>query len=57
MKAKRKPLDVISLDDLTSSNANDLSIKQWAAPAVRSKGIMVDDVSALVGELKNRGLL
>lgn len=57
MKAKKKPLDVIALQDLNSEVQNDLQIGQWSAPAQRSKGIMVDDVAGLVTELKSRGLL
>lgn len=57
MKAKKKPLDVIPLDELGSAADNNLDIGQWSPPAQRSKGIMVDDVAGLVSELKNRGLL
>ncbi len=57
MKAKKKPLDVVALDDLTGSSEADLQIDQWSPPAQRSKGIMVDDVAGLVTELKSRGLL
>ncbi len=57
MKAKRKPLDVIALDELAIINDNNLQIDHYAAPAVREKGIMVDSAAALVTELKNRGLL
>lgn len=57
MKAKRKPLDVIALQELTAMHDANLEIGQWQAPAKRSKGIMVDDVTGLVNELKSRGLL
>lgn len=57
MKAKKKPLDVVALQDLNSEVDNDLKVDQWSAPAQRSKGIMVDDVAGLVTELKSRGLL
>ncbi len=57
MKAKRKPLEVIALDDLAISNDNNLQIDHYAPPAVREKGIMVDSAAALVTELKSRGLL
>ncbi len=57
MKAKKKPLDVVALGELTSHDDTNLQIGQWSPPAQRSKGIMVDDVAGLVGELKNRGLL
>jgi len=57
MKAKRKPLDVISLEELGVSAEGDLSIDSYAPPAQRQKGIMVESAEELVQELKNRGLL
>jgi len=57
MKAKRKPLDVIPLDELGVSPENDLQFTQYAPPPVREKGIMVDDAAQLVAELKTRGLV
>ena len=57
MKAKRKPLDVISLDDLGVSSENNLQAESFAPPPVREKGIMVEDAAQLVAELKNRGLV
>jgi len=56
MKAKRKPLDVIALDDLGVTPQNDLQFTHHAPPPVREKGIMVEDAAQLVAELKNRGL-
>jgi electron transfer flavoprotein beta subunit len=56
MKAKRKPLEVIPLDDLGVTSQNDLQITHHAPPPVREKGIMVEDAAQLVAELKNRGL-
>lgn len=57
MKAKKKPLDVVAIDELGGAGDGDLDIGQWSPPPQRSKGIMVDDVAGLVSELKNRGLL
>ena len=57
MKAKRKPLDVIPLSDLGVASENDLQVSHFAPPAVREKGIMVEDAAQLVAELKNRGLV
>ena len=57
MKAKRKPLEVIALDELAIANDNNLQVDNYAPPAVRAKGIMVDSAAALVTELKSRGLL
>jgi len=57
MKAKRKPLEVIAIDDLGVTAENDLQISHYAPPPVREKGIMVEDTAQLVAELKNRGLV
>jgi len=57
MKAKRKPLDVIPLEELGIASENDLQTTQYAPPPVREKGIMVEDTAQLVAELKNRGLV
>jgi electron transfer flavoprotein beta subunit len=57
MKAKRKPLDVISLDDLGVTVEGNISVGHHSPPPQREKGIMVEDAGQLVQELKNRGLL
>ena len=57
MKAKRKPLEVIAIDELGVTTENDLQISHYAPPPVREKGIMVEDTAQLVAELKNRGLV
>ena len=57
MKAKRKPLDVITLEELGVTAENDLEISHYTPPPARSKGIMVEDAAQLVAELKNRGLV
>jgi electron transfer flavoprotein beta subunit len=57
MKAKRKPLDTVPLDELGVAVENDLVIGAFAPPPKREKGIMVEDTAQLVQELKNRGLL
>jgi len=57
MKAKRKPLDVIPLDELGVDAAGGLAIGHHAPPPQREKGIMVEDAAQLVQELKNRGLI
>jgi len=57
MKAKRKPLDVVPMGDLGVTSENDLQVSHYAPPAVREKGIMVEDAAQLVAELKNRGLV
>lgn len=57
MKAKRKPLDIVPLDELGVSSEGDLQIGHHAPPPQRGKGIMVEDTTQLIEELKNRGLL
>jgi electron transfer flavoprotein beta subunit len=57
MKAKRKPLDVLTLDELGVGPANDLGISNFTPPPARGRGITVEDSPQLLAELKNRGLL
>jgi electron transfer flavoprotein beta subunit len=57
MKAKKKPLDVINFDDLSITIKNTIKTVDTEPPEQRQKGIMVEDVSALVNELKNKGLV
>ena len=53
MKAKKKPLDVISADDLGIALVRSQEIIEITAPAERSAGEMVTSVSELVDKLKN----
>jgi len=57
MKAKRKPLDVVPLEELGVATDSNLSVSHYAPPPQRAKGIMVEDTAQLVQELKNRGLI
>ena len=57
MKAKRKPLDVLSLEDLGLAIEGNLEVAKYAPPPQRQKGIMVENAEQLVQELKKRGLL
>ncbi len=57
MKAKRKPLDVVALDELGGHAGNAPEAGRHEPPAPRGRGVMVDDTAALVAELKNRGLV
>ncbi len=56
MKAKRKPLDETSIDELGISRAGGLTAVKFAPPEARSRGVMVEDVDGLVGALKDKGL-
>ncbi len=57
MKAKRKQLDVVSLEELGVAVEGDFEIGHYAPPPEREKGILVEDAAQLVEELKNRGLI
>ncbi len=57
MKAKKKPLDTIAIGDLAVEQATALRHVAYEPPAQRQKGVMVDDVPALVAALNDKGLL
>jgi electron transfer flavoprotein beta subunit len=57
MKAKKKPLDVVSLSDLGVELRQSQRIVRVEPPAQRQKGIMVKDAAALVEALKSKGLV
>ncbi|MCW8844335.1 MAG: electron transfer flavoprotein subunit beta/FixA family protein [Gammaproteobacteria bacterium] len=57
MKAKRKPLDTLSLEDLGVTLKPQLKIVKTDPPAQRQKGVMVEDVDGLISALKDKGLL
>lgn len=57
MKAKKKPLDVLEAADLGVSPDDRVSVTAYEPPQERQKGIMVEDVPALINELKTKGLL
>jgi electron transfer flavoprotein beta subunit len=57
MKAKKKPLDLTSLDALGVSAAQWLTTIKTEPPPQRQKGVMVKDVAELVTVLKKKGLI
>jgi electron transfer flavoprotein beta subunit len=57
MKAKKKPLDVTSLDALGVSAGSLLKTVKTEPPAQRQKGVMVKDVAELVDVLKKKGVI
>jgi electron transfer flavoprotein beta subunit len=57
MKAKSKPIDTIEFGSLGVEAHDHLKTTHYAAPAKRSKGVMVKDAAALVAALKQKGLL
>ncbi len=57
MKAKKKPLDTIAFGELCAAPVGGLAIKAYEPPEQRQKGVMVDSVDALLGALKDKGLI
>ena len=57
MKAKSKPIDSIEFGSLGVEAHDHLRTTHYAAPAKRSKGVMVKDAAELVAALKQKGLL
>jgi electron transfer flavoprotein beta subunit len=57
MKAKSKPIETIALADLAEANQSTLNTTHYAAPAQRSRGVLVNDTAELVAALKQKGLL
>jgi electron transfer flavoprotein beta subunit len=57
MKAKKKPLDQVSLQDLGVKPATPIRDLAFETPPERRRGEMVEDVAGLVAALKDKGLL
>ena len=57
MKAKRKPLDVIPLDDLGVDAPAAIETLEFSLPEKRAGGKKVENVAELVSALKERGAL
>lgn len=57
MKAKKKPLDTLKLDDLGIDLAAGIRHLRFEPPAQRQRGVMVKDVAELVSALDDKGLL
>jgi electron transfer flavoprotein beta subunit len=57
MKAKKKPLEVTSLEALGVSAGQLLKVVKTEPPPQRQKGVMVKDVAELVDALKKKGLI
>ncbi len=57
MKAKRKPMETIALNDLNITSGNHIQNGEMHPPEQREKGIIVNDVQQLVSKLKERGLI
>lgn len=57
MKAKSKPIDTVEFASLGVEASDHLKVSRYAAPAKRSKGVVVKDAAELVAALKQKGLL
>ena len=58
MKAKRKPLDIINIEEtIEGFSDKELTIQNYEPPQDRQKGIMVKSVDELVAMLKEKGLV
>ena len=57
MKARRKPLETLAADELGLTIPPALESVSYEPPQQRQKGVMVEDVPALVGMLRERGLV
>ena len=57
MKAKKKPLDEISIADLGVETGEAITASRYEPPAERQKGIMVDDIAGLVAALNDKGMI
>ena len=57
MKAKKKPLDVLALQDMGIESSPAIVETAFEPPSGRERGIMVDDVAGLLAALKDKGLV
>ena len=55
MKAKRKPLEAISVGELGLEIESGFDVQKYEPPAQRAKGMMVNDVQELVAAIKDKG--
>ena len=53
MKAKKKPMDILTPDDLGVDVAPRLTILKVSEPPAREGGVKVEDVTQLVDKLRN----
>jgi electron transfer flavoprotein beta subunit len=57
LKAKRKPLDIIALDELGLDIDREFSEVSYEEPAPRAKGVLVHAPGEIVAALRERGVL
>jgi len=57
MKAKKKPLEIKAFEEFSITPKDTINILNTEPPEERQKGIMVDNVDALLEELEKKGLV
>ena len=57
MKAKKKPLETLTLEQLGGVGEPQLRVQGYAPPPQRQKGVLVKDAAELVQTLRQRGLI
>ena len=57
MKAKKKPLDIISFDELDVEAISQFQVVLTESPPERQKGVIVKDIEELLGLLRKKGLV
>jgi electron transfer flavoprotein beta subunit len=57
MKAKKKPLETLSLAELNVTSSKQFTVIKVTPPPVKQKGVMVKDVNELIAALKQKGVL
>jgi electron transfer flavoprotein beta subunit len=57
MKAKKKPLEIVSIDALGVPAGAQFKTLKFDPPAARQKGVVVQDVAQLVSSLRSKGLV
>jgi electron transfer flavoprotein beta subunit len=57
MKAKKKPLDIISFDELDVEAISQFQVVLTEPPPERQKGVIVKDIEELLGLLRKKGLI
>lgn len=57
MKAKKKPLDILTLASLNITASRQFNVSKVTPPPVKQKGVMVKDVNELISTLKQKGVL
>lgn len=57
MKAKKKPLEILPINELVADTAVQFKTIDYSAPSGRARGVMVKTAAELVSALREKGLL